>query len=384
MTYNPLGYLTSVALNDTALENYTYSPLGWLLTRAFANYPDGAGQINYRYSPGGLPLGWSVGRSTVTLERAPDALHQLVRVTDGDSADYTYDSAGNLTGAGDQIYTYDGRGRLAGVDWAGDRLTYAYSADEDGSAVTINLPDGQTLNVRLDNFRHIQHIEANGQPIEVVYELLDGDDLEARMTWAGRYTAQVRFNRLGHILLLQYQDGSSSRRLQRFAYTHNYAGIPLAIDDRENDILHGYDNVYRPLTTSWLVTAGLRPTDSVDYAFTLGYDAQGNRVRELRQGIDGSVVEVFYAYDSTGTLLRSRTFGAVMAASSLGGIGVLLLALRRRRLLLPLLLVTLAGGWWIVQAQNTPTVEYAYNDAGHDESITDCCYPSAPVTTSIE
>ena len=384
MTYNPLGYLTAVALNDTMLENYTYSPLGWLLTRAFANYPDGSGQINYRYSPGGLALGWSIGGSTVTREPSPDALHQLMRVTDGGSADYTYDSAGSLTGAGDQTYAYDGLGRLAGVDWAGDILTYGYSTDENGSAVTINLPDGQTLNVQMDNFRHIQRIEADGQTVDVVYELLDGDDLEARMTWAGRYAAQVRFNRLGQILLLQYQDDTESRRLQRFAYTMNYAGIPLAIDDRENDILLGYDNVYRPLTTSWLVTAGLRPTDSVDYAFTLGYDAQGNRVRELRQGIDGSVIEVFYAYDSTGTLLRSRTFGAAMAASSLGAIGVLLLALRRRRMMLPVMLAMLTGGWWIVQAQNTPTVEYAYNDAGHVESITDRSDPAAPIITSFD
>jgi YD repeat-containing protein len=384
LTYDALGHLTGVALNNATLENYTYSPLGWLLTRAFADYPDGAGQISYRYSPGGLPLGWSIGSSTVTLERAPDALHRLIRVSDGGNVDYTYDSAGNLTGAGDQTYAYDSLGRLAGVDWAGGIVTYAYSVDEDGSTLAINLPDGQTLNVMLDHFRHIRRVEANGQIIDVEYELLDGDDLEARMTWAERYTAQVRFNRLGHILLLQYQDEAESRRLQRFAYTDNYAGIPLAIDDRENDILLGYDNVYRPLTTSWLVTAGLRPTDSVDYAFTLGYDTQGNRVRELRQSIDGSVTEVFYDYDATGTLLRSRTIGAAVATSGLGILGVLMLALRRnRRVRLPVLLAMLVGGWWIVQAQNTPAFEYTYNDAGHVETIADHSDPAAPVTTSF-
>lgn len=384
MTYNPLGQLTSVALNNTVLENYTYSPVGWLLTRAFASYPDGAGQITYRYNRGGLPLGWSIGSRAVTMEREPDALHRLIRVTDGSSADYTYDSAGNLTSAGSQNYAYDSLGRLAGVDWGGSILTYSYSVDEDGSALAINLPDGQTLNMLLDNFRHIRQAEANGQLVEVSYELLDGNDLEARMIWGGRYTAQVRFNHLGHILLLQYQDDVESRRLQRFTYTGNYAGIPLAIDDRENDILVGYDNVYRPLTTSWLVTAGLRPTDSVDYAFTLGYDTQGNRVRELRQGIDGSVTEVFYTYDSTGTLLRSRTAGSALALSGLGMIGVLLLALRRRRrLMLPLLLVTLAGGWWIAQAQTAPAITYAYNDAGHVASITDRSDPAAPVTTTF-
>lgn len=381
-SYNALNHLTGFALNDTALESYRYSPLGWLLARTYADYRDGTGEIQFRYSAAGVPQGWSVGGRAVTFERSPDALGRLLAINDGagENTEYTYSAAGRLTGAGDAAYSYDGFGRLAGANLGrGGILTYTTTADDSGQSLTITLPDGQMLRFALDSFGHLRQVTANDQSLGVTYDArqLDANILEAQVSWGGRYTTLVRFNRLGHILLLQ--TNADQRRLRRFAYTSNYAGTPLTIDDRENDILLGYDNVHRPLTSNWLVTAGLKPQDSVDYAFTLGYDAQGNRIRELRQTTDGQVSEIFYSYQ--GTLLRSRSAGAQTAvpsgaAAALSGValsGALLLALgRRRRYLLPALAaVWLGGGLLIAQAQPAPALEYRYNDAGHVASITD-------------
>src|SRR5690606_35603873 len=160
-------------------------------------------------------------------------------------------------------------------------------------------------------------------------------------------------------------------------------GLPLAIDDRENSILVGYDNVFRPLTTSWLVTAGLRQRDSVDYAFTLAYDGQGNRSRELLQSADGSLTEIIYSYQ--GGLLRSRTAVTQAALSGAALIGIVLLALRRRRsiLLSAVAIGVMAAGLLLVRAPPTPAYTYRYNDAGHLASITYLTAADEPVVTSF-
>ncbi|HLV34703.1 MAG TPA: DUF6531 domain-containing protein, partial [Spirillospora sp.] len=390
LSYNPLGYLTGISLNETALENYTYSPLGWLLSRSFASYPDGAGQVSYSFSAGGVPGGWTIGDGRVTLEHSADAFHRLTGVIDemgGAQHSYLYDASGQLISAGDQQFAYDSFGRLASAVLDGDIVNYSYGRDADTGldALTISLPDNQTLRILIDEFRHIQRAEAGGVPVDVQYDptQLEANILEARLRWAGRYTALVRFNHLGHILLIQYRDDAGSQQLQRFAYTRNYAGLPLAIDDRENSILVGYDNVFRPLTTSWLVTAGLRQRDSVDYAFTLAYDGQGNRSRELLQSADGSLTEIIYSYQ--GGLLRSRTAVTQAALSGAALIGIVLLALRRRRsiLLSAVAIGVMAAGLLLVRAQPTPAYTYRYNDAGHLASITDLTAADEPVVTSF-
>ncbi len=384
LSYNPLGYLIGVALNNAALENYTYSPMGWLLTRDFANYPDGSGQITYNYGASGVSTGWTAGGAAVTLERSGDVLHRLNSVTDGGAVTaFTYDSAGRMIGAGAQTFVYDNLNRPVTANLGGGQFI-TYTSYAGAGALAVDLPGGQTMRILLDSYQHIQRVEVNGQAVDVDYELVDGDTLEAGLSWGGHYSTQVRFNRLGHILLLQYRDDAGQERLQRFGYTANYAGLPLSIDDRENEIFIGYDNVFRPLTTNWLVTAGLKPRDSVDYAVTLAYDTAGNRIRELRQAIDGSVQEVTYRYE--GSLLRARVVGSVAAALSGAALsaGVIVLALRRRRYLLPVLLAgMLISGLLVVRAQPAPDFEYRYNDAGHLASVTDLTDPAGAVTTSF-
>lgn len=385
LSYNPLGYLIGVALNFTALENYTYTPTGWLLTRSFADYPDGSGQIVYTYSAAGVPTGWTAGGTVVNLEHSADALHRLNSVTNGGLTVYTYDSVGRLIGAGEQTFVYDNLNRPVTANLGGSQFI-TYTSYAGAGALAVDLPGGQTMRILLDSYQHIQRVEVNGQAVDVTYELLDGDMLEAGMTWGGHYSTQVRFNRLGHILLLQYRDDSAQQRLQRFGYTSNYAGLPLSIDDRENEIFIGYDNVFRPLTTNWLVTAGLKPRDSVDYAVTLAYDTQGNRVREVRQSIDGSLEEVIYRYE--GGLLRAQNVADSGPASALSGVvlsaSIMALALRRRRYLLPALLIgVFISGLLVVQAQPAPDYEYRYNDAGHLASITDFTDAAGPVTTTF-
>lgn len=374
LAYDPLGHLNSISLNNTTLETYRWSPQGWLLARIFPDYADGAGQIAYNYSAGGMPQGWSIGGSTVTLEH--DAFGLLTSVTDGagEAVTYSYDDTGNLTGAGGLLFSYDDREQLTSAGG----VSYSQTVGDDGRTLTITLPDGQTLTVLIDPFGHVQRVDADGQTVDVAYDLLEGEILEARMTWGGRYVSLLRFNQLGQVQLLQFRDDDTSQRIQRFAYTSNFAGLPLAIDDRENDILLGYDNVFRPLTTSWLVTAGLKPQDSVDYALTVRYDDLGNRVQELRQTVDGRVEEAFYTYDQTGTLLRSRAAesGGSGVAAGVSGVvvfGLLIVGLRRRpQMMLPALLVcALTSGWLVAQAQTTPAFEYRYNDAGHLASVTD-------------
>src|SRR5690606_30898701 len=222
LSYNPLGYLTGISLNETALENYTYSPLGWLLSRSFASYPDGAGQVSYSFSAGGVPGGWTIGDGRVTLEHSADAFHRLTGVIDemgGAQHSYLYDASGQLISAGDQQFAYDSFGRLASAVLDGDIVNYSYGRDADTGldALTISLPDNQTLRILIDEFRHIQRAEAGGVPVDVQYDptQLEANILEARLRWAGRYTALVRFNHLGHILLIQYRDDAGSQQLQR-------------------------------------------------------------------------------------------------------------------------------------------------------------------------
>jgi RHS repeat-associated protein len=130
------GLLKKVTKPDGTMLQYTYDPLGRLLSDGYTNYTyDNNDNITSIQKIGGL-----------TATNTYDILNRLSTVIyDGYPVAYTYDANNNVTkitypGGFEVNYAYDANDRLQSVQWGNKSITYTYL--NDGRLQQVNMPNG--------------------------------------------------------------------------------------------------------------------------------------------------------------------------------------------------------------------------------------------------
>ncbi|MBO4999055.1 MAG: fibronectin type III domain-containing protein, partial [Lachnospira sp.] len=203
------------------------------------NYSDGRA-ATFRYNKRGELVEMKDWNGTVSMER--DRLGRLTKVTDhnGYVTGYSYDAMGNKTeifypdGSGVN-YAYDKNNRLAAVTDT-ERKTTKYGYDPVGNIVSVTRPGG------IATYAY----NANRRPVKASYQLNDGTSMEESFT----------YDVLGH-LSGSVRKGSSADFARSTAYTYDALGRLATCQENQD-------------TESYI------------------YDALGNRIRRLLNGVEQS------------------------------------------------------------------------------------------------
>jgi len=255
--YDALGNLTEHTLADGLVNRYSYDQRNRLVQETYAD-----GEIlRYTYRANGQRFTAEDSRGTVAY--AYDALNRPVQVTqpDGEQISYTYDSSSNrtsmTTAAGTVDYTYDALNRVATVNDGGLNTTMQY--DGVGNMVQTVYPNGITS------------------------------------TYA--YDARNRLTEVQHL-------GSNINL--RYSYTLDDVGNRLAVEEADGSgIAWEYDDAYRLLSET-----RTDASDATTYNAAWTYDATGNRLSQLEDGVSTT-----YTYDELDQLTQSTTDGVTTTYS---------------------------------------------------------------------
>ncbi len=208
------------------------------------NYSDGR-VAAFRYNKRGELVEMKDWNGTVSMER--DRLGRLTKVTDhnGYITGYSYDAAGNKTGIrypdGSSVgYTYDKNHRLASVvDTEGKTTQYGY--DPVGNIVFVSVSQPGSIATYAYN--------ANRRPVKASYQLNDGISMEESFS----------YDVLGHLSGSE-RKGSTADLTRSTAYTYDALGRLVTCQENQ---------------------------DTESYV----YDALGNRVRKLLNGVEQSTCQ---------------------------------------------------------------------------------------------
>ena len=296
--YDGDGNLTSIACADSSRESWAYDSLGqptaWTNRRGNATPGDPNDHV-------------------VANDYDSDGLLLSKTYADGSHVDFTYDARGNLLTAtdatGTTTFTYDpATDRLMRIDYpAGEWLEFTYNAA--GQRESSLDQTGHRLTYHYDGIGRLDFIENESSVREVDYDYDAAGRLALKTLGNGVYTT-YEYDDAGQLLhLVNYQpDGSV---LSRFDYTYDSRGRRTQMATSYGAWTYEYDDIGQ-LTHA--VLASTDP-DIPDQDLTYVYDAVGNRIRTIINGVTTeyttnnmnqyvTVGGVTYAYDRDGNLTQ--------------------------------------------------------------------------------
>jgi RHS repeat-associated protein len=295
--YDAKGNLNKVTYEDGSFEQYTYSQTTGLLTQS----TNRRGQsINLQYNSSYQPTetkysnnatetyGYDAAtgrlnsitdaRGTTSIEFNPTTRQSKIIYGNGRSLSYTFDTLGRRTqlvvqdnlSSRTTSYTYDSAGRL-------DKLT-------DGSGQLIVDYDYDAVTGRLQK-------ETNGNGTYTTYEY----DAAGQITKLGNYA-------------------SNQSATSQFEYTYDNLGQKTQVKSLDGTWTYGYDAIGQ-------LTRGVFTSTNSNIAnqdLTYEYDAAGNRVRTIANGVTEAVTtnnlnqytqagDTAYRYDADGNLIEKQT-----------------------------------------------------------------------------
>ena len=288
--YDTSGNLSSITYPDGSIEQYEADEAGNPVSVTNRR----SQEINYEYDSRGL----------VTRQTFPD----------GSSTEFTYDARGNLKTATDASGTttleWDAADRMTRVSYPTGRfLEYSY----DGNRRSL-MVDSDGFSVRYDYDavgRLSQASSANGD-VTVTYTYDASGRVARKVNGNGTYTT-YSYGAAGELrhLINHGPDGSFN---SRFDYEYDALGRQVAVDTLNGKWTYDYD------ATGQLVGAifdSADPGNVPSHEFLYEYDAVGNRVRTVENGVatlyDTNTLNQYTAigsngltYDADGNLVSER------------------------------------------------------------------------------
>jgi RHS repeat-associated protein len=190
--YDSDGRLTTVSRPNGQTDTRTYDPAGLLATLHTTAAGTLVSEANYTYNPRGLRAAVTTtgGTSLYSYDAAGELTGATYPAASGQpSESFSYDSAGNLTGsstpslaspvygAGDQLlsdaghtYSYDGEGNLVAESANSTGATTHYAWDGEHQLTGITFPDGSTASYSYDPFGRRVAVDEAGAVTRYAYE----------------------------------------------------------------------------------------------------------------------------------------------------------------------------------------------------------------------
>jgi RHS repeat-associated protein len=256
--YTANGNLESMTYADGSHESWAYDAIGnattWTNRRGHA--------INYDYD--------TAGRMTEKT------------YADGSHADYIYDSRGNLISATDPIgttgFTYDAYDHLVRIDYPGARWL-RFSHDCAGRRASSEDQLGHLLTYHYDAAGRLESM-TDESGAEVVHYSYDATGRLTRKTLGNGVYTTYEYDAAGQVLhLVNFNAGSSV--LSQFDYTYDNRGRRTSMDTLDGKWIYEYDDLGQ-LTHAVFDSAN---PEIPDQDLTYLYDALGNRVRAIENGV---------------------------------------------------------------------------------------------------
>lgn len=343
--YDANGRLLSMTDPNGAITAYTYTPRGWLKTRSVN------GDITtIDYDNVGQPIAVTLPDAS-TLSYTYDAAHRLTDITDtaGNKLHYTLDNAGNRintlylnvdgTVAQERNRSFDALNRLQN-DIQGDSSkapsTYGYFAN--GELKTVTSPKGDITSLEIDPLgrttKRIDPVNGTAKPTQMSYDGLD--QLTAFTAPNGANTGYT-LDGLGNLKQETSSDSGATTA------TYDAAGNRLTGQDaRGLTVNYQYDALNRltridtpasgsiaasSLIYTWDTATGcthgighLCQITDIGGSTVFDYDAQGNRISEIRSE-GGESFTSHYAYNAANRPIDHSTPTAETVAVTLNAAG---------------------------------------------------------------
>jgi RHS repeat-associated protein len=274
--WNRLSSVTDAKGNGT---RYSYTPQGNLQA---ITYADGSVE-HWAYNAAGLPTCWTNRRGhpiTYTFGTNGQLLAKNYPV--GTNAVYEYNARGNLVAASNeasrQVFTYDANDRLVRIDYPfGPWLQFTYN--EAGKRASSLDQLGHRLNYYYDSAGRLESMnDENGKRV-VLYTYNAAGHLARKEVGNGMYTTYA-CDPAGQVLHL-VNTLSNNTVISRFDYTYDSRGRRTSMDTLDGKWDYGYDDLGQ-LTRAVFAS---RTNDIPNQDLTYIYDALGNRVRTIENGV---------------------------------------------------------------------------------------------------
>ena len=284
--------------------NYNLDDNGDILA---AIYADGTSeQLSYN-AQGDVTA--SISRNGDVLQYSYDDRGLLLGIDLPGNADltYTYDTRGNLLTASDSSGTttlqYDTADRLTRIEYPNGRFL-EYSFDTQGRPLSIN-QNGFLVNYIYDATYRLAEVHDRSGAVLVYYEYDDLGNVILKQLGNGTYTT-YEYDLIGQLLHLVNHAPDNSVN-SRFDYSYDEVGRRSSVSTLEGITTYGYD------LAGQLISITLPGGRVIRY----DYDASGNRVRVIDNGIEKAyttnnlnqytaVGDATFTYDLNGNL-QTRT-----------------------------------------------------------------------------
>ena len=271
--------LSSVVDANGNMTKYTYDNSG---NRVTLTYPDGTVErVSYDSLGNLLEFTNREGRAIAFTYNANGHVTRK-DYADGSYVEFAYDAHGNLTSASDgtdtTTFEYDAIDQLVRVtDPAGRTLEYSY--DVGGRRSQMVNQDGFTVNYSYDPAGRLEILTDDAGSPFVTYSYDAAGRLARKDMGNGTYTtfAYDQGNRL--LRLTNYAPGGTVN--SQFDYTHDVRGLRTSTTTLDGQWTYEYDAT-RQLTRA--IFASVNPAVP-DQDLTYEYDALGNRIRTLENGV---------------------------------------------------------------------------------------------------
>ena len=372
LQYDSRNMLRSVTLppaNDSSgprqTINFVVDPLGRLLeTRS----GDRAG-TRYIYDEGGR-LVQRISADGLSTSYEYDAAGRLLRSSTPGNSDqiYSYDVAGNLlrlVSSQIQDFSYDVHGRIQSSSQGDTEISYQYNAVD--KVTRRDAGDAGETRYSYDAFYRPVRIQQDEHSVELTYNNLG---LVSELLRNNGLRTVFRYNANGEPLSILHF-GPQNERLDGYNYEYDSVGNIIRIDRvisgrNVGSTLYSYDVAHRLIDERWVNERG-----EAVYTLNLRYDAAGNRVDEIRNG-----VRTRYIYNEHNELIGEiRNFTGQETDVLWLPVGVMMLGVfmggprRMRRSVAGMIVLLLSG---VVMAaplaqrspSPEPTLSYVYDAAG--------------------
>ena len=308
--YDKLGRQTAIVDALSHRTEMTYDAIGQLLSRRDAL----SNMERFTYDKAGNQITRLDGRNQLTTYTY-DALNRLTKeqLTGNAAITFTYDAMGQQLTMTDQSGTttnsYDALGRvLSETNGRGNRLAYEY--DKAGRRVAMVDPEsGRTTYTYADNGWLTQLKDPQNGVTVYAYDKLGR---ELTKTLPNGVVTTHTYNEVGYETLLEERD-ALGRALSSYATTYNKVGMKMSVTEKDGSSTSVVS--YRYYLTYEL--AREERVGNGAYLVEYFYDAAGNHLRTLRDGVEtttycdaanqitrkvGPSGTVNFAYDADGNL----------------------------------------------------------------------------------
>jgi len=307
--YSRLSQLTDANGNST---RYSYDERGNL---AAITYADNRSET-WVTDASGQPTEWVNRRGhPVTIAWNASGLPTSKTYADATAVTYAYDARGNLTNTTDSTgatgYAYDAQERLVRIGYPGGCwLQFAY--DDSGRRTNSVNQLGHRLNYVYDAVGRLDCI-INETDVAIVRYTYDAVGRLARKELGNGLYTTYAYDAAGQLLHL-VNTHPDSTVISRCDYAYDSRGRRTACDGLNGAWTYGYDDLGQLTRAVFASRTNAIPSQDLTYV----YDALGNRVRTVENGVETaytvnnmnqyvSVGATNYVFDADGNLVREES-----------------------------------------------------------------------------